>query len=285
MADEFDAHVLADAEALIRLAVGAAGPMTDRVAWRRSIPLIMGEIASLLAEGSPEMELAAKLSDHANSKVFRNKIIAVDVEESSTRAIVTLETMNPEKPEEHEHFRTWRTDTPVGKLQLAQCREAIGRDVLVRLHVGEFMSGTKKRKVRELQHLEVPGGNPSGQRSAGSPPPRQQERPATRPAGGTSGAPAGLSSEQRQRIAELVKGVPSVLKPEMTERLREIGITNIFAPPAEKLPEYEAILLSLQDSTPGPSTDDEAASSVESQFAGTERDGDWSALGEGEEPF
>lgn len=128
---------------LLAAAVMAAGPgATD------------GDIIALVIR----MRLMAELNSPAFKQVervmtaqrFTADLVAVDIEESSTRAILTLRSDSADAEDGLEQIRSDRTDHPDGARMADQARTMIGRRVLV---FKAMEDAGPQKKVRVCVHL------------------------------------------------------------------------------------------------------------------------------------
>lgn len=169
-------------EATIRAAVAAAlsaagdaGP--GGYAWRERVMRLIPECAVMLDLGSRESQLAKEVLEAA---IFSSVYHSHEVEESSTRAVVTL---IKNDAGETETIRTMRTDSSLGKAMLGKLGNLKSGQPVVIWKAIEEMSGRADRKVRVLVHLEprrmsapTPTGPPPEERQAGAPPAAEVHR-------------------------------------------------------------------------------------------------------------
>ena len=110
---------------------------------------LIPDFALALAEGSREIDIAAGVLD---AKVFKFVLDSYEIEESSTRMVLTGH--SPTGDKEEEKIRSYRTDSARGREQEKVVKAAVGKMCLVRVYV-DVISASKK--VRVLEHLTVLG--------------------------------------------------------------------------------------------------------------------------------
>lgn len=139
----------------ILAAIAAAGPRNDDdYAWKKRVNDNIPFVVAMLGEGSRQRMIASQMLD---AQVFVATYRGYEVEKSSTRCLVQLETRPTERrPDGIEPIRSHRTDNPQGQsMQRRLDRLHDGDEILV----WKAMESTSSdMKVRILAHFEkLPG--------------------------------------------------------------------------------------------------------------------------------
>lgn len=151
-----------DRRAIVLAAVGAAGAGADETA----VALASVRIAAWLSPGSTVSRAVAQVGASVS---FPATIVAVELERSSKRAVVTLRTRPSDRnPDGIETARTERWDHPLGKAMARRARSLTGHRVVVWIERESTSDG--QRKVRVIRHLKdlgaaVPAPAPEAQAS------------------------------------------------------------------------------------------------------------------------
>lgn len=229
-----DATIRAAVQAAIA-AAGNAGP--GGVAWRSTVMRLIPECAAMLELGSRESQLAKQVLEAA---IFSSVYHSHTIEESSTRAIVTLVKNDAG---ETETIRTMRTDNSLGKAMLSKLGALQQGQQVVIWKAIEEMANRADRKVRVLVHLEArrmsapptpTGPPPAEERQAEAPPAPVRPQEPVAPAEGD------VREAIRQNI-RLAKDQDKTL-----EAIRKrYGITYAKDIPEDKL--EEALYMSLHE--------------------------------------
>ncbi len=192
---------------IIAAAASAAGSIADPGYDER---LEEAAVKIAIAAG-PESKVSRRMEGVLNAKKFVGTLKNLEVEERSTRALVTIQGAPSQYHEDGiEQARTERTDGPAGAAMLEKLRPLVGHRVLFFVEVQTFGQGADARKFRVLVHAEdlgmpreynPPQNNgygqaprqapqaqsaPWGQQQSAPPPPPQQ--PQADPWGGGSAA-------------------------------------------------------------------------------------------------
>lgn len=145
---------------MILAAVGAAGPMEgDGAAWQARVE---HAALSIMAMTTPNSTVAKAIERMAGSKKpFKAAIMAVQLEQSSTRAVVTFDSGSTREPKPDaitkqllppgcEQVRTDRTDTPSGLAMAQRLWGLIGHDVVIWI----FIEEGDQKNYRLVAHVE-----------------------------------------------------------------------------------------------------------------------------------
>jgi|GEM_PF-1324738 len=140
----------------IPAAVTAAGPAgTDLTEWQARVTDFAARITAMAMDGS---DIARVIDGVAGSKRVSGTITAVAREESSTRAVATLQ-CKPSSwhPDGIEVARTERTDWPTGLAMARRLQDLVGHRVLLWIEVQSHGDGKKFRVIRHVEALGDPG--------------------------------------------------------------------------------------------------------------------------------
>lgn len=150
-------------EDLIPLVIAAAHAAAGKNAKNSEVVELIPSIAAAMSDGSREWKTAAEVLGAA---VFTATFVSFQVEESSTRCLVQLDTGRPSKnyPDGIEPIRSHRTDGPQGRsMQKKLAALSKGDKVLVWKSMDEIADG---QKARLLSHIQWIGrGDTSGQQA------------------------------------------------------------------------------------------------------------------------
>lgn len=157
MGDEkFSDEVRATAREIVMLAVGAAGPLTDRRQWRTKVRAMVAEITGMIGPESDMSTFACRLQE---SKRFRVRILPEEqweFDDNAQRWIVKVFSETADSDDQTEEFRTERVDRAEGREQVELLRSHIDGEGIAWVYLAPHSSNTK-RSVRVLQHF-VPFG-------------------------------------------------------------------------------------------------------------------------------
>lgn len=141
--------------AVIAAAIAAAGPKGDNEgAWKGRINAAIPHVVSMLNEGSRQWRIAEEV---LNAQVFTAIYRGYEVEESSKRCVVTIETQVSKRyPEGLEPIRSHRTDNAQGKEMQRRLDQLSDGDSILVFKAMESIND--ETKVRVLVHFEkLPG--------------------------------------------------------------------------------------------------------------------------------
>jgi hypothetical protein len=128
---------------LLPLAVQGIGPMRDDESQGQYMERVRGLAIDLWIESGPRAELTRRLAELMNSQVFVGVLTAVEIEQSSTRAMLTLAvTRDGESVEEM--IRTDRTDGPAGRALWETAKGLVGHRVAIYKHMETRTDPNKK---------------------------------------------------------------------------------------------------------------------------------------------
>ncbi|HEV7899628.1 MAG TPA: hypothetical protein VGP31_17480 [Planosporangium sp.] len=151
MSPEQVAREAADMAArLLPLAVQGAGPLRDAESHGQYMERVRALAIDLWIESSPRAELTRRLGELMNSQVFVGVLNDVEIEASSTRAMLTL-TVTKDGEAADEMIRTDRTDGPAGRALWETAKTLIGHRVAIYKHM-ETRSDPNK-KYRCAKHI------------------------------------------------------------------------------------------------------------------------------------
>jgi hypothetical protein len=144
MSPEQTARDAADlAMRLLPLAVQGVGPMRQGETQGQYLERVRGLAVDLWIESGPRAELTRRLAELMSSQVFVGILTAVEIEQSSTRAVLTLAvTKDGESAEET--IRTDRTDGPAGRALWESAKGLIGHRVAIYKHMETRADPNKK---------------------------------------------------------------------------------------------------------------------------------------------
>lgn len=168
MADDPSEAELAEARMMVMTAIAASPPLGDNVKlWQAQVRTAMTEVYLALNHKSDLMQHALLLS---TARVFWEEFLGYTIEQTSTRAIVTLShKVDADHPDGKETIRTERTDQQAGKIMLAKLKQLKPGTKVIAHKVMEPMRNNPGRTVRVLVALEVPRGQQNVEREADPP--------------------------------------------------------------------------------------------------------------------
>ncbi|GAA1797726.1 hypothetical protein HC028_14215 [Planosporangium flavigriseum] len=179
---------------LLPLAVQGVGPMRDGEPQSQYMERVRALAIDLWIESGPRAELTRRLAELMNSQVFVGVLTAVEIEHSSTRAMLTLTVPRDGEPAD-EMIRTDRTDGPTGRALWETAKRLIGHRVAVYKHMETRTDPNKKyRCAKHIVDLG-PADDATDDQFVSAPP----ARPAPTPVPTRSG-PAPASQPVRPRI-------------------------------------------------------------------------------------
>jgi hypothetical protein len=128
---------------LLPLAVQGVGPMRDNETQGQYMERVRVLAIDLWIESGPKAELTRRLAELMDSQVFVGVLTAVEIEQSSTRAMLTL-TVTKDGESVEEMIRTDRTDGPAGRALWETATVLIGHRVAVYKHMETRNDPNKK---------------------------------------------------------------------------------------------------------------------------------------------
>jgi len=141
---------------IIVAAIAAAGPKgSNEAAWKGKINDAIPHIASMIHDGGRQWKIAEEV---LNASVFVATYVGHEVEQSSTRVVVHIDTGKSTKnyPDGIEPIRTHRTDNAQGrnmKRRLDTLQK--GDEIVVWKALESVGDGSDAHKVRVLVHYET----------------------------------------------------------------------------------------------------------------------------------
>lgn len=195
---------------IIAAAIAAAGPKTgSEAAWKAKINELIPSIVSMMGDGSRQTRIAREVLE---ASVFVAEFVRYEVEESSTRCVVWLNSGRPSRnyPDGIEPIRSHRTDNAQGRAMQAKLDELQPGDEIV---VWKALEEAGDNKVRVLVHLEKRPG--------------RTDKPAPRP--DTPQPTHALAREPKPQpsespVAKRFEELPSRVKARVAQRARAEGI-------------------------------------------------------------
>jgi hypothetical protein len=164
---------------LLPLAVQGVGPMRADETQGQYMERVRGLAIDLWIESGPKAELTRRLAELMNSQVFVGTLTAVEIEQSSTRAMLTL-TVTRDGESVEEMIRTDRTDGPTGRALWETAKGLIGHRVAIYKHMETRADPNKKyRCAKHIVDLgvaddvaeEIPAAPPARPTAAARPAP------------------------------------------------------------------------------------------------------------------
>jgi hypothetical protein len=137
---------------IIAAAVAAAGPRgSNDAAWKAKINEAIPHIASMIGDGSRQTKIANEV---LNASVFVAQYVRHEVEASSTRCVVWMDSGRPSRnyPDGIEPIRSHRTDNAQGKAMKERLDQLEPGDEIV---VWKALEEAGENKVRVLVHFET----------------------------------------------------------------------------------------------------------------------------------
>jgi hypothetical protein len=128
---------------LMPLAVQGVGPMRDDESQGQYMERVRGLAIDLWIESGPKAELTRRLAELMDSQVFVGILTAVEIEYSSTRAMLTL-TVTKDGESVDEMIRTDRTDGPAGRALWETAKGLIRHRVAIYKHMETRADPNKK---------------------------------------------------------------------------------------------------------------------------------------------
>lgn len=169
---------------VITAAATAAGPSSEP-GWAERVA---DNAVSLVTLASPDSPVSKRMEAVLNAKRFVATLTAVDIEESSTRGVVTLQGKPSSFNETGvEHARTERTDGNEGAAMVRKLKGLVGNRVLVYIDVQDIGQGANARKMRVLVHVDDLGPDRFAAQA--------QAKPASRPAPVQNDDPWGVADD------------------------------------------------------------------------------------------
>lgn len=209
---------------IVVAAVAAAGPKgSNDAAWKAKINDAIPHIAAMIHDGTRQWRIAEEVLD---ASVFVATYIDHEIEESSTRAVVHIDTGKPTKnyPDGIEPIRTHRTDNAQGRSMKARLDKLERGDEIVVWKALEAMGdGADAQKVRVLVHFET---RPKRQeRSQRESVPAGEQRGTDRAEERRAPEPARQPVDESNPVTDRFNKLPSKVKVEVVKRLRAEDIS------------------------------------------------------------
>lgn len=220
---------------IIAAAIASAGPRgSNDAAWKAKVNDAIPHIVSMIGEGSRQTKIATEVLGAA---VFTAEYVRHEVEESSTRCVVWLNSGRPSRnyPDGIEPIRSHRTDNAQGRSMKERLDQLSTGDQLV---VWKALEEAGENKVRVLVHLET---RPKREVSVSGLP----SFPDTgrSPSGGLLlSDPDGGRKSFTSPTAERFEALPAKIKVAVAKRARADGI-NVSAPDADHVDKLIKIII------------------------------------------
>jgi hypothetical protein len=128
---------------LLPLAVQGAGPLRDDETHGQYMERVRALAIDLWIESGPKAELTRRLAELMDSQVFVGILTAVEIESSTTRAMLTLTVIKDGEATE-EKIRTDRTDGPAGRTLWETAKGLVGHRVAIYKHMESRTDPNKK---------------------------------------------------------------------------------------------------------------------------------------------
>lgn len=232
---------------VLRLAIVAAGEMSDLPSWRGRLAALIPEVVATISEGSREYR---QVHDMMTAVVLSAEFLGFELQDRSHRCKVVI-MADYSKKGEPEHVWSERTDTKLGAAQLAILKTLKkGNKVLVWKSTEKI---DDERKVRMLNHIArldattpVPQASPAPQTP--SPQPESAPPAETRPAESPTGtAPVGEQSSNipPPDLHEALERLSGKERVAVIRWAKEQGIANVYG--ADLLPEQTNSILSYME--------------------------------------
>jgi hypothetical protein len=163
---------------LLPVAVQGVGPLRDSETHGQYMERVRALAIDLWIESGPRSELARRLAELMSAQVFVGILTAVEIEPSSTRAILTLTVIKDGESAE-ETIRTDRTDGPAGRALWEVAKALVGHRVAIYKQMETRADPNKKyRCAKHIVDLgaaddpeEATGARPADGGPAGGAPP------------------------------------------------------------------------------------------------------------------
>jgi len=208
---------------VIAAAVAAAGPMGNNPgAWKGKINNAIPAVAAMMHETTRQWRIAEEV---LGASVFHATYVSHEIEESSTRVVVQIDTGKATKnyPDGIEPIRSNRTDNAQGRHMLERLeRLEPGQEMMVWKAMESMGEGADANKVRVLVHFEpLPKRTDSpGRGTAVAAAPAG----AGRPVEPRDPVPAG-SGPSNNPVVDRFNDLPGKTKAAVVKRLRAEGIS------------------------------------------------------------
>lgn len=206
-------------------AAAAAGPNPNAAGWRNKVMELIPPIAAMMNDSAREWQAAASVLD---AGVFPATYLGYELEESSTRCLVKLDSGKPTKnyPDGIEPIRSHRTDGPMGRSMRERLDKLTKGD---RILVWKALEPTKDgEKVRVLAHLAFLGHGETSERAAPSGDVTPRAVPDEPPVDSPSDSP---HSDDVQLAIKTFDELAPRVKAQAAKALREAGLQ--FPTPAD----------------------------------------------------
>lgn len=136
---------------IVATAAQLAGP-PDQPGWADRVSQ---NAVSIMTMADPASSVSKRMEAVLGATKFVATLMAVEVEGTSTRGVLTLKSKPTEfNPDGIEHIRTERTDQPDGASIVERAKNAIGHRILVYMDYEVFGQGAEARKMRKMIHFE-----------------------------------------------------------------------------------------------------------------------------------
>ncbi|NJC72123.1 hypothetical protein HC031_20735 [Planosporangium thailandense] len=186
---------------LLPVAVHAAGARRDGESQGQYLERVRALAVDLWIESGPRGELTRRLTELMSSQVFVGVLTAVEIEPSTTRAMLTLDVVKDGETVE-ESIRSDRTDSPAGRTLWETARTLVGHRVAVYKHMESRADPNKKYRCAKHVVDLGPAGDAADEATAPAGPATPRSAPAapTR-SGPVPPAPARVTPAQAIRAA------------------------------------------------------------------------------------
>lgn len=198
---------------IIAAATAAAGERKNDAGWKARINNAIPAVAAMMSDRSRQWRIAEEV---LAASVFGGTYIGYEIEESSTRAVVSIEPDVQKEEGQVETIRTHRTDGAQGKFMLTKLDELEAGQQVFAWKALEQMGDSGDRKVRVLVHLEA---RPT-MRSASTAPRSTQPEPPPNVDADTGEIAPSADDDHARAFNEL----SSRFKAKVAQRLRSEGI-------------------------------------------------------------
>jgi hypothetical protein len=201
---------------LLPVAVQGVGPLRDSETHGQYMERVRALAIDLWIESGPRSELARRLAELMSAQVFVGILTAVEIEPSSTRAILTLTVIKDGESAE-ETIRTDRTDGPAGRALWEVAKALVGHRVAIYKQMEARADPNKK--YRCAKHIVDLGAADDPEEATGARP--ADGRPADgRPADGRAAGTAPLADGRPAGTALPPEGQPAGTAPPLIARRR-----------------------------------------------------------------
>jgi hypothetical protein len=223
-------------DTILRLAVSAAGPVTDSPGrWRDKVMTLVGEVTNIFADGSPEHQYAYLL---LNSPTITGTFTGREFNSNAKRYKVLYTADRSRKGENAaEHIWSYRNHTPLGAIQERMIRD-LHKGERIRIwktlekHEDRGDDGMTVRTLVHIARIEAGTSEPAGSSPSALPPPA---RPAESPsAGAPAAAPSAAAGAESQlsspKVRAAYEALPAPKRVVLARWAMDNGIHNMFDP-------------------------------------------------------